>query len=75
MKVRDLIGINPEAEIVIVDKFGTPFEGELSYGWDADVDCEPGIDTKSSANEVHIFLIDTLETMKEKHKNILFKNK
>lgn len=61
MKVKDLIGINPEAEIMVVDKFGTPFEGELSYGWDAGGDCEPGTDTKSMAKEVCIFLGDTFE--------------
>lgn len=61
MKVKDLIGINPEAEIVVVDKFGLQFEGKLSYGWDAGGDCEPGTDTKSIAKEVCIFLGDTSE--------------
>jgi len=60
MKVKDLMGLNPEAEIVVVDKFGLPFEGKLSYGWSAD-DCEPGVDTKAMAKEVCIFLGDTSE--------------
>ena len=61
MKVKDLLGINPEAEIVVVDKFGNQFKDELSYGWDAGGDYEPGIDTKSIAKEVCIFLRDTFE--------------
>jgi len=61
MKVKDLIGLNPEAEIVVVDKFGTQFEGKLSYGWNTDGDCELGIDTKSTTKEVCIFLGDTSE--------------
>lgn len=56
MKVKDLIGINPDAEIIVVDKFGCQFEGELSYGWDAGGDCDPESDTKSVAKEVCIFL-------------------
>ena len=61
MKIKDLIGLNPEAKIIVVDKFGHQFEGELSYGWDAENDCEPGKDTKSTAKEVCIFLGDTSE--------------
>ncbi len=61
MKIKDLMGLNPEAEIIIVDKLGLPFEGKLSYGWNADVDCKPGTDTKSIAKEVCIFLGDTSE--------------
>lgn len=66
MKVKDLIGLNPEAEIVIVDKFGIQFEGKLSYGWNVGSDCEPGVDTKSVAKEVCIFLGDTSEIIKGK---------
>ena len=61
MKVKDLIGLNPEAEIIVVDKFGTRFEEKLDYGWDAGGDCEPGTDTKLTAKEVCIFLGDTSE--------------
>lgn len=61
MKIKDLIGLNPEAEIVVVDKSGQPFEGELSFGWDTSGECAPGIDTKAIAQEVHIFLSDTSE--------------
>ena len=61
MKVKDLIEINPEAEIVVVDKFGLQFEGKLSYGWDAGGDCGLEVDTKSIAKEVCIFLGDTSE--------------
>jgi len=43
MKVKDLIEINPEAEIVVVNKFGYQFNGKLSYGWDAGGDCEPEV--------------------------------
>lgn len=61
MKIKDLIGLNPEAEIIVVDKFGHQFEGELSYGWDSDGDCNPEVDTKSVAKEVCIFLGNTFE--------------
>ena len=61
MKIKDLIGLNPDAEIIVVDKFGNQFKGELSYGWDAENDCEPGTDTKSIAKEVCIFLGNTTE--------------
>jgi len=61
MKVKDLMGLNPEAEIVVVDRFGIQFKGKLSYGWNAGGDCEPGTDTKATAKEVCIFLGDTSE--------------
>ena len=61
MKVKDLMGLNPEAEIVVVDRFGIQFKGKLSYGWNAGEDCEPGTDTKSITKEVCIFLSDTSE--------------
>ena len=64
MKVKDLIGINPEAEIVVVNKFGYQFNGKLSYGWDAGGDCESRVDTKSVAKKVCIFLGDTSEIIK-----------
>lgn len=62
MKVKDLIGFNPEAEIRIgfVNK-DILYNGKLSYGWDAENDCEPGTDTKATAKEVCIFLGDTSE--------------
>ena len=37
------------------------YTGEISYGWDAGGDCEPGTDTKSTTKEVCIFLGDTYE--------------
>jgi len=61
MKIKDLAGLNPEAEIIVVDKFGQQFEGKISFGWDAGGDCNPEIDTKSIAKEVCIFLGDTSE--------------
>lgn len=61
MKIKDLMGLNPDAEIIVVDKFGHQFKDELSYGWDAENDCEPGTDTKSIAKEVCIFLGNTSE--------------
>lgn len=60
MKVKDLMGINPEAEIRVgFLNTGMLYNGKISYGWNADEDCEHGIDTKSIAKEVCIFLGDT----------------
>ena len=64
MKIKDLAGLNPEAEIIVVDKFGQQFEGKISFGWDAGGDCNPETDTKSIAKEVCIFLGDTTEITK-----------
>lgn len=66
MKIKDLIGFNPEAEIIVIDKFGHQFEGELFYGWDAGGDCNQKVDTKSIAKEVCIFLADTSELTQRK---------
>lgn len=62
MKVKDLIGINPEAEIVVVFSNGTPYEGKLTYGWESK-DIEGEIDTKSTTSEVCIFLGDISENI------------
>jgi hypothetical protein len=64
MKVKDLIGINPEAEISVVFADGTPFSGKLSYGWDSG-DCESVVDAKLTAKEVCIFLGDIDENISE----------
>lgn len=64
MKVKDLIGINPEAEIKVgFVNTGMLYNGKISYGWDAGEDCEPGTDTKSIAKEVCIFLGDISENI------------
>lgn len=55
MKIKDFIGLNPEAEIVVVFEDGSPYEGKLSYGWDS-ADCGSEVDTKLNAKEVCIFL-------------------
>lgn len=60
MKVKDLVGINPEAEIVVVFGDGAPFEGKLSYGWDSG-DCGSEVDAKLTAKEVCIFLDENKE--------------
>ena len=62
MKVKDLMGLNPEAEIRVgFVNTGMLYTGKISYGWDAGGDCEPGIDTKATAKEVCIFLGDISE--------------
>jgi len=64
MKVKDLMGLNPEAEIRVgFVNTGMLYTGKISYGWDAGGDCEPGIDTKATAKEVCIFLGDTSENI------------
>lgn len=58
MKVKDLIGINPEAEIEVIFGDGTPYEGKLTYGWTSG-NGDEGTDNKSIAKEVCIFLGDS----------------
>lgn len=62
MKVKDLMNINPEAEIKVIFADGTPYEGKLDYGWSAD-DSDDNVDTKSIAKEVCIFLGDISENI------------
>jgi len=64
MKVKDLIGINPEAEITVVFADGTPYKGKLTYGWESE-DAVEGTNTKSIASEVCIFLGDIDENISE----------
>lgn len=62
MKIKDLLDFNPEAEIRVgFVNTGMLYTGKISYGWDVEGDCEPGIDTKATAKEVCIFLGDTSE--------------
>lgn len=61
MKVKDLMGLNPEAEIVVMDKFWHIFKDELSYSWYTPEDYEEGTDTKPMAKEVCIFIGGTTE--------------
>ena len=64
MKVKDLIGINPEAEIVVVFVDGTPYTGKMDFGWSA-LDGDAQTDTKLNALEVCIFLGDIKENAGE----------
>lgn len=62
MKIKDLIGLNPEAEIKVgFVNTGMLYNGKISFGWNTDGDCKPGTDTKSIAKDVCILLGDTSE--------------
>ncbi len=62
MKVKDLMNINPEAEIEVIFADGTPFKGKLTYGWSSG-DGDEVADNKSTAKEVCIFLGDISENI------------
>lgn len=55
MKIKDLEGLNPEAEIKVIMPTGLPYDGKLDFGWTYD-DCESGVNTKMLTKEVDIFL-------------------
>lgn len=59
MKIKDLVGFNPEAEIVIVTIDGNPIN-KLTYGWSND-EGESIDNSKETAKEVCIFLGDINE--------------
>lgn len=62
MKIKDLLGFNPEAEITIVSVKGTPFDGKLTYGW-SNGKGESIDERKETATEVCIFLGDISENI------------
>lgn len=55
MKVKDLEGINPEAEIKVIMPNCLPYKGKLDWGWSSD-DCDSKVNSKTVAKEVDIFL-------------------
>lgn len=63
MKIKDLAGFNPEAEIVIVTIDGTPFD-KLTYGW-SNGEGESADNSRETAKEVCIFLGDISENIGE----------
>lgn len=64
MKIKDLLGFNPEAEIeVIFAKTGKIYDGKLSYGWYSGDDEKPVTDTRIKAKTVSIFLGENNENV------------
>ena len=59
MKVKDLEGINPEAEIVVCFADGSQFNGKLDFGWSSENDS--GDNSKQNCKEVVIFLGNNTE--------------
>ena len=57
MKIKDLLEFNPEADLTIILNTGDPYKGKLTYGWTS-CDGDEGVDNKSTAKEVCIFLGD-----------------
>ena len=64
MKVKDLQGLNPEAEIRVVFPDGIFYSGKLSYGWTSN-DGDSTENPKDKANEVCIFLEENNENFYE----------
>ena len=56
MKVKDLEGINPEAEIKVALSGSTLFNGKLTFGWSCGDDNNE--DNKATTKEVYLFLGD-----------------
>lgn len=53
MKVKDLMGFNPEAEIALLGLDYTEISLDL-YGWATVGDCSEDIDTKTTTPCVHL---------------------
>lgn len=57
IKIKDLLGFNPEAEIKIIQPNYLAWEGDLHYGWNCgEGESESGTQGKSDAKEVCIFM-------------------
>lgn len=62
MKVKDLLGCNPEAEIKVIMPNYISFDGKLSYGW-SHGEGESLDNSKETCTEVCIFLGDLSENI------------
>lgn len=55
MKIKDLMGFNPEAEIKVIMPDYLAFKGTLNYGW-SNHEGDTNDTSKETASEVCIFL-------------------